>query len=164
MSEPLDDFNRRMTAGRGAWTEGPPKNAAEAAAQSFIDAQPAGAAPGGGSIDFGTRVSAVVLLVGVALFVAGTYVSENFREATAMTGLLIVIVGGFALLVGVGGLVVGCIRGLGSAQGRLSLLLAVVAALAAWWLSPWLWLMSAALVPKALIPVAAAALVFAARR
>ena len=54
----------------------------------------------------------------------------------------------------------GCIKGLGSAGGWRSLLLAAVAALAAWWLAPWLWMKTAMLVPKGLIPLAAAALVF----
>ena len=161
MSSPLDDFNRRMTAGRAAWTQGPPKNAAESAAQSILDAQERGTtASGGGSIDFGVRVSAVILLVGIALFVAGSYIADNFHEITAMTGLLVALVGGFVMLVGVGGLVVGCIKGLGSARGWLGLLLAALAALAAWWLSPWLWMASSALVPKGLMPLAAAALVF----
>lgn len=159
MSNPLDDFNRRMTAGSGSWLQGPPTNAAESAAQSYIDAQPRTAA-GGGSIDFGVRVSAIILLVGIALFAVGTYIADNFRETTAMTGLLVVIVSGFVLLVGGGGLVVGCIKGLGSAGGWRSLLFAALAALAAWWLSPWLWMMSGALVPKGLMPLAAAALVF----
>ncbi|WP_295048282.1 hypothetical protein [uncultured Paracoccus sp.] len=161
MSDPLDDFNRRMTAGRAAWTQGPPKSAADSAAQSILDAQDRGtAASGGGSIDFGVRVCAVILLIGIALFVAGGYVADSFREATAMTGLLVVIFGGLAMLVGGGGLVVGCIKGLGSAGGWRNLILAALAALAAWWLSPWLWMMSAALMPKTLMPLAAAALVF----
>lgn len=160
MSNPLDDFNRRMTAGSASWTQGPPKNAAESAAESYIDAQARGTA-GGGGIDFGVRASAVIVLVGVALFAVGTYVVDHFREATAMTGLVVVIVSGFALLVGGGGLVLGCLKGLDTAGGWRGLLLAALAALAAWWLSPWLWMMSFALVPKGLMPVAAAALVFA---
>ena len=159
MSNPLDDFNRRMPAGSSSWMQGPPTNAAESAAQSYIDAQPRTAA-GGGSIDFGVRVSAIILLVGIALFAVGGYTADNFREGAAMTGLLVVIVSGFLLLVGGGGLVVGCIKGLGSAGGWRSLLFAVLAALAAWWLSPWLWMISGALVPKGLMPLAAAALVF----
>ncbi len=78
-----------------------------------------------------------------------------------MTGLLVVIVSGGLLLVGSGGLVVGCIKTLGTSRGRFGLLLALLAALAAWWLSPWLWMMSFALVPQGLMPLAAAALVFA---
>lgn len=161
MSNPLEDFNRRMTAGSGAWMQGPPTNGAESAAQSYIDAQQRDMGTAGrGSIDFGVRVSAIILLVGIALFAMGTYIADNFREGTAMTGLLVVIVSGFVMLIGGGGLVVGCIKGLGSAGGWRSLLLAVLAALAAWWLSPWLWMMSGALVPKGLMPLAAAALVF----
>lgn len=165
MSNPLDDFNRRMTAGGGAWMQGPPTNPAEAAADSFVDdAQQRGAGSvGAGSIDFGVRVCAIILLVGIALFAVGAYIADNFREAVAMTGLLVVIVSGFLLLIGGGGLVVGCIRGLRSKNGWLSLLLATLAALVAWWLSPWLWMMSSALAPKELMPVAAAALVFALR-
>lgn len=159
MGSPLDDFNRRTTAGSGSWRQGPPTNAAESAAQSLIDQRSAGTT-GGGSIDFGVRVSAIILLVGIALFAVGTYITENFREGAAMTGILVVIVSGFVLLVGGGGLVVGCIKGLGSAGGWRSLIFAALAALAAWWLSPWLWMMSAALVPKGLMPLAAAALVF----
>lgn len=159
MSDPLDDFNRRMTAGSGSWMQGPPTNAAESAAQSFID-QRGASTTGGGSIDFGVRVSAIVLLVGIALFVVGTYITENFSEGTAMTGLLVVIISGFAMLAGGGGLVVGCIKGLGSAGGWRGLLLAALAALVAWWLSPWLWMASSALMPKGLIPLTAAALVF----
>lgn len=164
MSNPLDDFNRRMTAGRGSWMQGPPTNPAEAAADSLIDAQQRGAGSvGGGSIDFGVRVCAIILLVGIALFAVGAYIADNFHEAMAMTGLLVVIVSGFLLLIGGGGLVLGCVRGLHSKGGWLSLLLATLAALVAWWLSPWLWMMSSALAPKELIPVAAAALVFALR-
>lgn len=157
--KPLGDFNRRMTAGSGSWVQGPPTNAAESAAQSFIDQQSA-SATGGGSIDFGVRVSAAIVLVGVGLFAVGTYIADNFREAMAMSGLLVVIVSGFAMLIGGGGLVVGCIKGLGSAGGWRSLIVAALAALAAWWLSPWLWMMSFALVPKGLMPLVAAALVF----
>lgn len=161
MSDPLNDFNRRMSAGRGAWMQGPPKNAAESSAQSLLDVQEHGPAAGGGSIDFGVRVSSVIILLGIALFAVGTYLADNFREAMAMTGLLVVIVSGGLLLIGCGGLVVGCIRSLGTAAGRLSLILAVVAALAVWWFSPWLWMMSFALVPQGLMPLAAAAAVFA---
>lgn len=156
---PLDDFNRRMTAGSSSWVQGPPTNAAESAAQSFIDQRSAGTT-GGGSIDFGARVSAVLLLVGIALFALGTYIADNFREGAAMTGLLVVIVSGFVMLVGGGGLVVGCFKSLGSAGGWRSLILAALAALAAWWLSPWLWMAGFPLVPKGLMPLAAAALVF----
>ncbi len=162
MSDPLDDFNRRMTADNGSWMQGTPTNAAESAAQSFIDTQRRSTgAIGGGSIDFGVRISSIILLVGIVLFSIGTYITDNFHAAMAMTGLLIVIISGFLLLVGVGGLAIGCIKGLGSAGGWRSLLLALIAALAGWWLSPWLWMMSSALVPKGLIPLAAAALVFA---
>lgn len=164
MSNPLDDFNRRMTAGRGSWMQGPATNPAESAADALIDAQPrATGSVGGGSIDFGVRVSAIIVLVGIALFAVGAYMADNFREAMAMTGLLVVIVSGFLLLIGGGGLVVGCCSGLRSKGGWLSLLLAALAALVAWWLSPWLWMMSAALAPRELLPVAAAALVFALR-
>lgn len=136
MSDPLDDFNRRMSAGRGAWILGPPKNAAESSAQSLLDGQERGPAVGGGSIDFGVRISAVIVLFGIALFAVGTYLADNFREAMAMTGLLVVIVSGGLLLIGGGGLVVGCIKTLGTSRGRFGLLLALLAALAAWWLSP----------------------------
>lgn len=157
---PLDDFNRRTTAGRGSWTQGAPTSAAESAAQSFIDQRDA-APKGGGSIDFGVRVSAVIFLVGAVLFVAGTYVADTFREATAMTGLLVVVIGGFAMLIGAGGLVVGCVKRLGSAGGWRNLAFAALAALFAWWFSPWLWMMSSALMPQGLIPPTAAACVFA---
>jgi hypothetical protein len=163
MSDPLDDFNRRMTAGDAAWVQGPPKNGAESAAQSFIDAQASvGRTPvGGGSIDFGTRVSAIILLVGVVLFAGGAYALDNLREGAAMAGIVVLIVSGFLLLIGGGGLAIACVRQLGSARGWRNLLLAVFAALAAWWFSPWLWMMSNALIPRELLPLAAAALVLA---
>ncbi len=156
----LDDFNRRMTAGSSSWMQGPPTHAAESAAQSLIDAQSHSTSVGGGSIDFGVRISAIIVLIGIALFVVGTYLADHFREAKAMTGLLIVLIGSFALILGSGGLVMGCIKGLGSVSGWRSLAFAILAAFAAWWLSPWLWMMSGALVPKSFIPLAAVALVF----
>lgn len=161
----LDDFNRRTTAGSGSWVQGPPTSAAESAAQSFIDQRSPGTT-GGGGIDFGVRVSAVILLAGIGLFALGNYMADRFYESTAMTGLLIVIISGFVMLIGTGGVVVGCIRGLGSARGWLNLILAALAAAAAWWFSQWLWMMSFALVPDWLIPPAAAALmlVLTARR
>lgn len=159
----LDDFNRRMTAGSSSWMQGPPTHAAESAAQSLIDAQSRSTSVGGGSIDFGVRISAIIILVGIALFVVGTYLADHFREGAAITGVLVAFVSGFVLLIGSGGLVVSCIKGLGSASGWRSLLFAAFAALATWWLSPWLWIMSGALVPRGLMPLAAAALVFAVR-
>lgn len=156
----MDDFNRRMTAGSSSWMQGPPTHAAESAAQSLIDAQARSTSVGGGSIDFGVRISAIIVLIGIALFVVGTYLADHFREAKAMTGLLIVLLGGFALILGGGGLVMGCIKGLGSARGWRSLAFAILASLAAWLLSPWVWMMSGALVPRSFIPLAAVALVF----
>jgi len=126
----LDDFNRRMTAGSSSWMNGPPTNAAESAAQAYVDAQSRRAAAGGGSVDFGVRISAIILLVGISLFAVGAYISDHFRGAMAMTGLLVVLISGFLLLVG-GGLFVGCIKDLGAASGRRGLLFAALAALGA---------------------------------
>ncbi len=158
-NDPLEDFNRRTTAGSGSWMQGPPTNAAESTAQTFIDQRGAGKT-GGGSIDFGVRISAIIVLLGVLLFAGGAHIADNFHEAAAMTGLLVVLVSGFLLLVGVGGLVVGIIKDMGSANGWRNLLIAALAALVTWWFSPWLWMMSSAVLPKGLMPVAAAALVF----
>lgn len=116
MSDPLDDFNKCMTVGSSSWMMGAPKNTAESAAQSLIDAQqPRTQTAGGGSIDFGIKPCAIILLSGIAFYTVGSYLIDNFREATAMTGLLILIISGFSLLIGGGGLVVGCLKSLGSA-------------------------------------------------
>lgn len=140
MNSPLDDFNRRTTAGNGSWTMGPPTNAAESAAQSMIDAQQRGAGPtGGGSIDFGVRPCAVLLLIGLALFAGGNYAVENLQEGKALMGIAVLILSGFLILIGGGGLVVGVIKTLGSARGWGSLILAAGVGLIAWWLSPMLW-------------------------
>ncbi|MHB2170174.1 hypothetical protein [Alsobacter sp. R-9] len=162
MTSPLDDFNKRTTAGGGSWIQGPPTNVAESAAEAFIESQRRSNTVGGGSIDFGVPASAFILLIGVALFVLGTYVSDNFREAKAMTGLLLVIVSGFMMLVGVGGVVVGCIKNLTTTSGWRCLFFAALAAFAAWWFSRALWMMSFGLVPQGLMPVVAAALVLVA--
>ncbi len=158
MGNPQDDFNRRVTAGRAAWALGPPKNAAESAAQSVLDAQASAPAVGGGSIDFGATVSAAILLVGIALFAGGSYALDNLREGGAILAIVILLVSAFAMLVGVGGLAVACIRGLGSAGGRWSLLLATVAGLAAWWGAE-SWFIAPAM-PRPLIALAVAAIVF----
>jgi len=89
MGDPLSDFNRRMTAGSASWTQGLPKNLAESTAQSFIDSQERGrqVVLGGGSIDFGTRRCAVILLIGVALFSGGAYGLEHLTEGAAIMGI-----------------------------------------------------------------------------
>lgn len=74
--------------------------------------------------------------------------------------MLVVLFSGFARLLDSGGLVVSCIKGLGCVSGWRSLAVATLAALAAWWLSPRLWMMSGALMPSGLIPRAAVALTF----
>jgi hypothetical protein len=160
MSEPLDDFNRRTTAGSGSWMMGPAKNAAESAAQSFIDAQQrgSGTATGGGSIDFGAKICAVMVLIGIALFSGGAHALENMKEGGAIMGIVVLIVSGFLILIGGGGLAVACFKGLGSARGWISLLLAALAGLAAWWFSPWLWFIGLSL-PQGLAALAAVALV-----
>lgn len=144
----LDDFNRRMAAGNASWTLGPATNAAESATKSLTTVPLRGKVVGGGSIDFGVRASAIILLSGSALFTVGTYVADYLREATAMTGLLVVLIGSFALLLVAGRLVMSCSKGLGSVSGWRSLGFAILAALAAWWLSPWLGMMSRAHMPK----------------
>lgn len=80
----LDDFNRRMTAGSSSWMQGPPTHAAESAAQSLLDAPSRSTSVGGSSIDFSVRISAIIILIGIALFVVGTYLADHFREAKAM--------------------------------------------------------------------------------
>jgi len=151
----LDDFNRRMTLGNML---GPPRNAAESAAQSFIDARQPQGATGGGSIDFGTRPCAIMLLIGIALFGGGAYALGNMKDGAGMMGIAVLIVSGFLMLIGGGGLAIACIKGLASARGWLSLGLAVLAGSAAWWFSPWLWFVGLA-VPKGLAALTAAAVV-----
>lgn len=163
MSDPLNDFNRRTTAGNAAWMQGPPQNTAESAAQSFLDAQqPRGGSVGGGSIDFGARICAIILLAGIVLFAVGGLALENLREGPAMMAIVGLVVSGFLILVGGGGLVVALIKeladGFGSAARRL--LVAGLAGLAGWWMTPWVWMLGLPL-PGALVAVAAAALVFA---
>jgi len=158
MGEPLDDFNRRTAAGRGSWAMGPPKNAAESAAQSMLDAQQSNPPAGGGSIDFGVVVSAIILLIGIALFAGGSYALDNLREGGAIMGILVLIVSGFAMLIGGGGLAVAGIKGLGSTGGRLTLILAVASGLAVWWLASRWFIVPT--MPRPLIGLAAAALVF----
>lgn len=161
MGDPLNDYNRRMTAGSGSWTQGPPKNLAESTAQSFIDSQERGrgVASGGSSIDFGTRPCAIVLLIGVVLFSGGAYALENMKEGAAIMGIVTLIMSAFLLLIGGGGLAVACFKGLGSARGWLNLALATLAAFAAWSFSPWLWSIGLTM-PKGLVALAAVAFVF----
>lgn len=162
MSDPLDDFNRRTTAGSGSWMMGPPRNAAESAAQSFIDARGRrGTAAGGGSIDFGVKTGAVMLLIGIALFLGGAYALENMQGGAAMLGVVVLIVSGFLILIGGGGLAIACLKELGSARGWLSLSLAALAGLAGWWFSPWLWSVFGLPVPQGLAALAAAGVVLA---
>ncbi len=160
MSEPLDDFNRRMTAGSAAWMQGPPRNAAESAAQAMIDARAPAPAGGGGSIDFGARTGAVLLLAGAALFAGGGWLVDNTREGAAMLGILLLIVSAFAMLVGVGAAAVDALRGLGSARGILSVALAGVAAVAGWWGPLRLYWATGLDMPAAILAAAAAAVVF----
>lgn len=160
MGDRLDDFNRRITAGRSSWRQGPPTNAAESAAQPFIDSQEQGrAAAGGGSIDFGARPCAIILLIGVILFAGGAYALENMKEGAAIMGIVVLILSAFLLLIGGGGLAVACLKGLGSARGWLTLALAAVASFAAWSFSPWLWSVGLAL-PRGLTAIGALALTF----
>jgi hypothetical protein len=155
MSNPLDDFNRRMTHGDAL---GPPTNAAESAAQSYLDAQRRSVPPtGGGSIDFGTTTSGIVLLVGIVLFAGGAYALESLKEGGALMGIAILILSGCLILVGGGGLAVSCFRNLGSARGIRDLGLAAMAGVLAWWFAPWLGAV-ALLLPHGLLALGAAAL------
>jgi len=165
MSNPLDDFNRRMTYGDSL---GPPKNAAESAAQSFIDAQKRNSLPvGGGSIDFGAKTSAAMLVTGIALFYFGVYLVENFQEGPAMMGIIASLIGGFMTLIGGGGLVVAGIKNIGNVAnllGTQNLLFAAAAGLTAYWISPaiWslLWMIGLSMVPVWLIALIASCLLF----
>lgn len=166
MSDPLGDFNRRMAAGSTSWTQGPPQNAAESAAQSLIDArQPRGDSVGGGSIDFGGRICAIILIVGLLLFGVGAVVLERLREGAAILAILGLIVSGFLILIGGGGLAVAIIKELAggsvlrTSAGKRRLGVAMLAGLAAWWLAPWLWMLGLR-PPGALLGVIVAALVF----
>ena len=161
MSDPLEDFNRRMTAGQGSWMLGPPKNAAESAAQAILDAQQRGAGTtSAGGIDIGARASATIVLAGIVLFSGVAYTTNGFFRTPSLIGMLIVALSGVMLLIGTIGLATSCIADLKSAKGWRNLFFAALAGLAAWWFSRWLWMMSFALVPESLIPFLAVALVF----
>ena len=141
--------------------QGPPKTLGASVAQSFIDNQERGrrVASGGGSIDFGARPCAVILLIGVALFSGGAYGLEPLKEGAAIMGILALIVSAFLLLIGGGGLAVACFKGLGSVRGWLNLALAALVAFAAWSFSPWLWSIGLTM-PKGLVALAAVAFLF----
>lgn len=140
MSEPLDDFNRRMTRGD---TLGPPTNAAESAAQSFLDAQRRNAPPvGGGSIDFGAKAGVALLLGGFALFFFAANLVDKAQGGTALVGLVLALVSGILILFGGGALLVSTLRGAGNAArllGMRSLLLAGTSLLIAWLAAPKVW-------------------------
>ncbi|PWS36623.1 hypothetical protein DFH01_15910 [Falsiroseomonas bella] len=156
MSKPLDDFNRRMTHGDAL---GPATNAAESAAQPYLDAQRRSTAPtGGGSIEFGTTISGILLLVGIVLFAGGAYALETLKEGAALMGIAVLILSGGLILVGGGGLAVSCFRALGSVRGIRDLGLATIAGLLAWWFAPWFGFV-ALLLPHGLLALGAAALV-----
>lgn len=165
MSNPLDDFNRRMTYGDSL---GPAKNAAESAAQSFIDIQKRNSfSVGGGSIDFGAKISTVILATGIALFYFGVYLVENFQESPAMMGIIASLIGGFVILIGGGGLVVAGIKNIGnvaSLLGTKNLLFAAAVGFIAYWISPaiWslLWMIGLPMVPVWLIAFIAYCLLF----
>jgi hypothetical protein len=162
MSDPLDEFNRRMTAGQGSWRMGPPTNPAESAAQSLIDAQAreAGQAAGGGGITISLRLSSGILLVGIALFSWCVHATRGFLDTPTAVEMILVVVSGLVLLAGGIGLVGGCLQSLGSAGTWRNIGLAALAAAVTWWMSRWLWMMSYGLVPQGLLPIAAIALVF----
>lgn len=154
MSNPLDDFNRRMTFGN---TFGPPRNAAESAAQSFLDArQPKGTASGGGGgIDLGPhsiKPLAGMLAGGVLLLLGGIYAMGNLTDGAAMLGFVVILVGGLlTILGGVLLLMVGVGTVLGSTSPRQWLLSIAAALVAWWWLTPFLWSIGLPLPP---VPVA----------
>jgi len=162
MSDPLDDFNRRLTRGDMA---GPPTNAAESAAQAFLEARKAPpGATGGGSIDFGSRIG--TLLVGIAglLLLGGGWLVENSQEGKALAGILLLLLGAMLLLVGTGALLVASIRKAASAP--LAVALALVSAAIATWGTPrialQLWLMGVPVPPwsRWAIALATAAIAF----
>lgn len=140
MSNPLDDFNRRLARGD---MDGPATNAAESAAQSFLDARrPAPSPVGGGSIDFGGVAGVLLLAAGLVLFLAGAWLLENSQGGKALTGLALLIVSAMLVLVGAGSLLVAIIRragGVAKALGARNLLFLGLALLAGWWAAPRLW-------------------------
>lgn len=158
MGNELDDFNRRMTNGNTPLST-PPSNAAESLAQSFIDARlPHPVSVGGGSIDFGIRPSAVLLLAGIALFTGGSYALDHLREGAALGAIAVLLISGFLILIGGGGLVIGCIKNLGHTRGRRAVLVAIIGGLIAWWLSARS-LFIATLLPSSLAGIAITALI-----
>lgn len=141
MSDPLDDFNRRLTRGD---MDGPPTNAAESAAQTFLEGRrsPPGAV-GGGSIDFGGRIGTILIGIAGLLLLGGGWLVENSQEGKALAGILLLLLGAMLMLVGTGALLVASIRKAASAP--LAVALALVSAAIATWSTPrialQLWLM-----------------------
>ena len=136
MSDSLDDFNQRMTTGNSPLAT-PPANAAETIAQSFIDARLPHPIPvDGGSIDFGRRPSAILLLIGIVLFAAGSYGLDHLKEGAAIGAIALLILSGFLLLIGGGGLAIATIKNLAGRQGRRHTVIAVAIGLGTWWLLP----------------------------
>jgi hypothetical protein len=158
----LDDFNRRMTFGNML---GPPRNAAESAAQSFIDArQPQGTTGGGGGgIDLGPhsiKPLACVVVAGIVLLGGGAYASGHFADGAAIMGLIAAVIGGLMLMVGGVLLTMVSIGAVVASAKPRQLALCGAAAVAGWWLSPWLGLFIGFAVPQTLAALAAAGLVF----
>lgn len=140
MSEPLDDFNRRLMRGD---LDGPATNAAESAAQALLDARrQAGGPVGGGSIDFGAGPGAALLAAGMGLFLVGAWLLENSQGGKALTGVALLILSAILALVGAGSLLVASFRTAGRAANLLgvrTLLFLGLAVLTALWATPRLW-------------------------
>lgn len=136
MSDSLDVFNKRMTTGNSPLNT-PPTNAAESIAQSFIDARlPHPTPAGGGSIAFGRRPGAVLLLIGILLFAGGSYGLDHWREGAAIGAMALLILSGFLLLIGGGGLAVACMKDLGDRTHRRRVLIAIALGIGTWWILP----------------------------
>lgn len=138
MSDPLDDFNRRLTRGD---LDGPATDAAASAAQSYLDARRPITGPAG-SIDFGAVPGVLLFAVGILLFLSGAWLVENTAGGMALAGIAAVVVSAGLMLVGAGALAVASLRKAGgiaaALAGRTWLFLAVAVSVA-WWLAPTLW-------------------------
>jgi hypothetical protein len=139
MNDPVDDFNNRITSGKASWMKGPSTNAAHSVAQSFLDARQENSPPaGGGSIDFGTPISSVILLTGIAFYAFGAYALDNMQQGNAILAVLALIISGFMILIGGAGIVIASFKELGTGRGWFKLAAAIIAGLATWWFYPWL--------------------------